>query len=110
MTTLHLVLDWVLWLLLISSWVFEVVMRRQRKQRDELIAKNKGLRAQVDANSADVLKSGAEMVTLMSAQLGRIQESADCEVAAAVLEDLSILHDILTELREALEKVRQSSA
>jgi biopolymer transport protein ExbB/TolQ len=109
MTTLHIVLDWVLWLLLISSWVFEVVVRRQRKQRDELIAKNKGLRAQVDANSADVLKSGAEMVTAIVQQLEKSDQTWHSAVAYAI-EKLSTLRGILTELREALEKVRQSSA
>jgi biopolymer transport protein ExbB/TolQ len=109
MTTLHIVLDWVLWLLLISSWVFEVVVRRQRKQRDELIAKNKGLRAQVDANSADVLKSGAEMLARIWTQLDESEERESVAVTEA-MRDLETLRGILTELREALEKVRQSSA
>jgi hypothetical protein len=109
MTTLHIVLDWVLWLLLISSWVFEVVVRRQRKQRDELIAKNKGLRAQVDANSADVLKSCVEAVALTWDGLDRSPEREAFAVSRAC-QRLEKVRNLLKELRESLEKVRQSSA
>jgi hypothetical protein len=105
MSDLHLVLDWVLWLLLISSWVFEIVVRRQRKQRDDLIAKNKGLRAQVDANSAGVLKCCVEIVVLIWAGLDKSPEREAFAVSRAI-ERLEKVRNLLKELREELEKVR----